>query len=98
MVISGFFENVPRHLYEHRELSPGEEPENIVLQFNPRPAAKMLVACVWDRWTGSNIPDSYSFVTVTDEHRRRVRPPVIKASDPHRTFLRCRPLRQVEDG
>jgi hypothetical protein len=21
MVISGFFENVPRHLYEHRELS-----------------------------------------------------------------------------
>jgi hypothetical protein len=67
MVISGFFENVPRHLHEHRELSPGEEPENIVLQFNPRPAAQMLVACVCDRWTGSNVPDSYSFVTFTDE-------------------------------
>jgi putative SOS response-associated peptidase YedK len=67
MVISGFFENVPRHLYEHRSLEPGEKPENMVLQFNPRPSSQMLVACLWDRWTGSNMPDMNSFAAITDE-------------------------------
>jgi putative SOS response-associated peptidase YedK len=66
MVISGFFENVPRHLYEHRDLGPGEKPENIVLQFDPRPASHMLVACLWDRWTSPNTPDRYSFAAITD--------------------------------
>jgi putative SOS response-associated peptidase YedK len=67
MVVSGFFENVPRHLYEHRELGPGEQPQNVVLEFDPRPAAEMLVACVWDRWRDRSGNDLYSFAAVTDE-------------------------------
>jgi hypothetical protein len=35
----------PRHLYQRRELKPDEKPANLVLQFNPRPAVDMLVAC-----------------------------------------------------
>jgi putative SOS response-associated peptidase YedK len=67
MVISGFFENVPRHLYEHRQLSEGEKPENLVLEFCPQPSEDMLIACVWDRWKAAGQQDLYSFAAVTDE-------------------------------
>ena len=67
MVISGFYENVPLHLYEHRELAPDEKPKNLVLEFDPRPSNDMLVACVWDRWTKPNEPNLYSFAAITDE-------------------------------
>jgi putative SOS response-associated peptidase YedK len=67
MVVNSFFENVPRHLYEHRDLGPGEEVENLVLHFNPKPANQMLVACLWDQWTGDNAPELYSFAAVTDD-------------------------------
>jgi putative SOS response-associated peptidase YedK len=66
MVVSGFFENVPRHLYERRELQPHEKPANVVLRFNPRPAMEMLVACLWDHWSGPGAPDLWSFAAVTD--------------------------------
>jgi len=46
MVISGFYENVPLHLYEHRELAPDEKQKNLVLAFDPQPARDMLVACL----------------------------------------------------
>lgn len=67
MVINGFYENVPRHAYERRALQPGEKPSNVVLQFRPRPAADMLVACVWDHWEQAGEPDLWSFAAVTDE-------------------------------
>lgn len=67
MVVSGFYENVPRHLYEKRELKPDEKAANIVLQFNPRPVTEMLVACLWDHWSGPDAPDLWSFAAVTDE-------------------------------
>jgi putative SOS response-associated peptidase YedK len=67
MVISGFFENVPRHLYEHRDLLPDEKPENLILQFAPHPSEDMLVACIWDQWKGPDQPDLLSFAAVTDE-------------------------------
>ena len=35
MVVNSFYENVPLHLYEKRELAPVEKPENRVLHFNP---------------------------------------------------------------
>jgi hypothetical protein len=38
MVVSGFYENVPRHLYERRDLQAGEAPQNLVLEFNPKPS------------------------------------------------------------
>ena len=50
MVVSGFYENVPLHLYEHRELAPDEKEKNLVLEFDPRPSQDMLVACVSPNW------------------------------------------------
>lgn len=67
LVISGFYENVARHDYQKRVLRPGEKIENVVLRFNPRPAADMYVACVWDRWQSRGQPDLYSFAVVTDD-------------------------------
>jgi putative SOS response-associated peptidase YedK len=67
MVINGFYENVPKHLYERRELKPDEDPANLVLAFNPRPAIEMLVACVWDHWRDLDADELYSFAAVTDE-------------------------------
>jgi hypothetical protein len=69
----------PRHLYQRRELKPDEKPANLVLQFNPRPAVDMLVACLWDRWSGSGAPDLWSFAGVTDEP-----PPEIAATGDRR--------------
>lgn len=67
MVINGFYENVPRHVYERRELKAGEPVSNRVLQFKPRPATDMLVACLWDHWGKAGEPDLWSFAAVTDE-------------------------------
>jgi putative SOS response-associated peptidase YedK len=82
MIIDGFFENVPRHVYEQRQLQPGERPTNIVLQFNPRPASEMYVACVWDHWTAAGVPDLWSFAAVSDEP-----PPEIAATGHQRCLI-----------
>ena len=67
MVISGFYENVPVHVYEHRALAPGEKPASLVLEFDPQPSRDMLVACIWDRWGGRSGPHLDSFAAITDE-------------------------------
>lgn len=67
MIVTGFFENVPRHLYEKRELRPDEKESNMVLRFAPKPVGDMLVACLWDHWSGLNAPDLWSFAAITDE-------------------------------
>lgn len=82
MIISGFFENVPRHLYEHRALEPGERPANVVLQFNPRPAIEMAVACIWDRWQAPGATHLWSFAAVSDEP-----PPEIAATGHQRCLI-----------
>ncbi len=82
MIISGFFENVPRHLYEHRALEPGERPVNVVLQFKPRPAIDMAVACVWDHWQAPGAADLWSFAAVSDEP-----PPEIAATGHQRCLI-----------
>jgi putative SOS response-associated peptidase YedK len=67
MVISGFYENVPRHVYEHRELALDEKATSLVLEFDPQPSSDMLVACIWDRWTSHSGPPLDSFAAITDE-------------------------------
>jgi putative SOS response-associated peptidase YedK len=63
-VITGFRENVKRHDMEHRDLLPGEEAENVVLQFRPRDGHDMLVPCVWDHWQqGQETLDSFALIT-----------------------------------
>jgi putative SOS response-associated peptidase YedK len=88
MVIDSFYENVPRHLYEKRELAAGEDEENMILHFNPQPPNPMVIACVWSHWTGAEGPDLYSFAAVTDDP-----PPEILATG----HTRC-PISLKEDN
>ena len=67
IVVNAFYENVSRHKAEGRELAPGEDPENLVLEFRPRPTQDMLVACLWSKWTSPGEPDLFSFAAITDE-------------------------------
>jgi putative SOS response-associated peptidase YedK len=67
MVANAFFENVPRHRAERRELRAGEEEENAVLEFRPRMAGPMLVACLWSKWQAPDEPELLSFAAITDE-------------------------------
>jgi putative SOS response-associated peptidase YedK len=67
MVIDSFFENVPRHLYEKRELAAGERATSVVLNFNPNSGEPMTVACLWSHWTGEGEPALDSFAAITDE-------------------------------
>ncbi len=82
MVVSSFFENVALQDYERRALAPGEKERNVVLHFNPRPAADMLVACLWDHWQAPGVPDLYSFTAITDEP-----PPEVAATGHNRCLI-----------
>jgi putative SOS response-associated peptidase YedK len=82
MVISGFYENVPLHLYEHRELAPDEKQKNLILEFDPQPSREMLVACIWDRWSRADSSDLYSFAAITDEPT-----PEVAATGHQRTII-----------
>jgi putative SOS response-associated peptidase YedK len=72
MVVNSFYENVANHVFERRELAPGEKPKNLVLHFNPQPPMEMLVACLWSHWTHNSDPDLYSFAAVTDDPPQEV--------------------------
>ena len=67
IVANAFFENVSKHKAEGRDLVPGEQEENVVLEFRPKPTQDMLVACLWSQWTGAGEPDLLSFAAITDE-------------------------------
>jgi putative SOS response-associated peptidase YedK len=86
VVMNSFFENVNRHRAEGRELREGEEPSNVVLEFNPRPQQDMLVACLWSRWTAPGQPDLLSFAAITDEP-----PPEVAAAGHDRCIVPIKP-------
>ena len=86
VVLNAFYENVNRHRAEGRELGPGEEVENLVLEFKPRPTQDMLVACLWSRWSGPGEPDLLSFAAITDEP-----PPEVSAAGHDRCIIPIRP-------
>lgn len=67
LLASAFYENVARHAMEHRELAPGEKPENVVLEFKPNTGQDMLVVCLWSHWKKDGEPDLLSFAAITDE-------------------------------
>ena len=67
IIADAFYENVNRHRAESRELEPGEEVENLVLEFKPRTGAPMLIACLWSRWSAPGEPDLLSFAAITDD-------------------------------
>jgi putative SOS response-associated peptidase YedK len=86
MVVNSFYENVPLHLFEKRELAAGEKEKNLVLHFNPQPPLEMLVACLWSHWTHPADPDLYSFAAVTDDP-----PPEVAATGHNRCVIAIRP-------
>jgi len=87
LVVTAFYENVPRHKVEHRELHQGEKEENMVLEFNPRPPQDMLAACLWSVTRGvDGGADLYSFAAITDDP-----PPEVAAAGHDRCIVPIRP-------
>jgi putative SOS response-associated peptidase YedK len=67
MVVESFYENVQRHVTEHRDLAVGEEGRNVVLQFTPEPPQPLLIACLWSHWTDPKEPEVRGYAAITDE-------------------------------
>jgi putative SOS response-associated peptidase YedK len=86
LVVESFYENVRRHTMEHRELSPSEPEENLVLQFKPEPAQTMYIACLWSHWTDPKEPDLRGFAAITDEP-----PPDVAAAGHDRCIINLKP-------
>lgn len=86
MIVSAFYENVARHAAEGRELAPGEQEENVVLEFRPNPRHDMLVACLYSHWQGKDGEDLWSFAAITDEP-----PPEVAAAGHDRCIIPIKP-------
>ncbi len=67
IVITGFYENVAQHKFQHRMLAPNEKQKNVILHFNPQPEREMLLACIWSRWISPGKEDLLSFAAISDE-------------------------------
>lgn len=82
---TAFFENVSRHTMERRDLAPGEKEENVILEFRPRPAQDMLIACLWSHWQQGD-EELLSFAAITDDP-----PPEVAAAGHDRCIIPIRP-------
>jgi putative SOS response-associated peptidase YedK len=71
---NAFYENVER------------DGRNVVLEFRPRPAQDMLVACLWSRWVGPGGEQLLSFAAITDEP-----PPEVAAAGHDRCIIPIKP-------
>ena len=85
IVISAFYENVERHKMEHRELKDGEASENAVLEFRPRPAQDMVIACLWNE-SFDDEQRLLTFAAVTDDPA-----PEVAAAGHDRTIIQIKP-------
>jgi putative SOS response-associated peptidase YedK len=85
ILVNAFYENVERHKMEHRELAAGEESENVVLEFRPRPAQDMVIACLWNESPDGD-EQLLSFAAVTDEPA-----PEVAAAGHDRTIIQIKP-------
>jgi putative SOS response-associated peptidase YedK len=86
MVANAFYENVNRHRVEGCELRAGEDTQNVILEFRPRPRQDMLLACLWSHWSGPGEPDLLSFAAITDEP-----PPEVAAAGHDRCVIPIKP-------
>lgn len=82
MIFNRFFENVPRHKFEKRDLRTGEKPENLVLEFTPSTHQAMYVAVLYDLWPDFKNPEFYSAAAITMEP-----PPEIAATGHERCIV-----------
>lgn len=71
VVAEAFLEHVDRHRAEGRALAPGEQPEDVVIQFAPGDGQIMQLATLWSHWKGKDDAgqpaELLSFAIVTDE-------------------------------
>lgn len=81
LVAERFYENVER-------FDEAGKPYNAVLEFVPRTAEPMLIACLWSRWQdpAGVEPDLLSFAAITDEPEAEV-----EAAGHDRTIVNLRP-------
>jgi putative SOS response-associated peptidase YedK len=86
MIVDSFYENVQRHVMEHRPLAPGEREQNVVLQFTPEPPQPLLIACLWSNWTDPTEPGLRGFAAITDEP-----PPDVAAAGHDRCIINIKP-------
>jgi putative SOS response-associated peptidase YedK len=82
IIASAFYEHVPRHKAEGRDLAPGEAEEDMILEFKPNGIDEMFVACIWSRWQQPGQPDLLSFAAITDEP-----PPEVAAAGHDRCII-----------
>lgn len=86
LIVDSFYENVKKSKMEGRVLAEGEDDENVILQFTPRDGSRMLVACLWSKWSAPGEPDLYSFAAITDEP-----PPEVAAAGHDRCIVSIKP-------
>lgn len=67
VLATSFFENVPRHRLEGRELGTDEKEETVRIEFKPQTDELMYAACLWSRWIGPDGEELLSFAAITDE-------------------------------
>lgn len=85
-IVDAFYENVPRHKVEGRELAEGEKVENVILEFRPDTGQPMHVACLWSRYRQAGLPDLLSWAAITDEP-----PPEVAAAGHDRCIIPLKP-------
>jgi len=86
VAMQAFYENVSVHRSEGRELAAGESERNTVLEFRPRDAGVMLVACLWSHWRGADGEELLSFAAITDDP-----PPEVAAAGHDRCVIPIKP-------
>jgi putative SOS response-associated peptidase YedK len=64
-IFNRFFENVPQHKFEHRDLRKDEPEQNLVLEFTPSDHKPMYIAALYDAWPDNNNPQFYSAAAIT---------------------------------
>lgn len=87
IVVTAFYENVELHNMEHRELAPGEESQNVRLEFRPEPAHDMVIACFWNE-SPEDGGHLLSFAAITDDPA-----PEVAAAGHDRTVIEIKPER-----
>jgi putative SOS response-associated peptidase YedK len=84
VILSSFYEHVPRHRVENR--LPVEAPGTVQVEFRPDQPQDLLAACIWSKWSRPGQPDLVSFALITEDP-----PPEIAAVGHDRCICPIRP-------
>ena len=84
IMVDWFYEHVNLHRAEGRELRPGEEPTDAVIQFRPDYGRPMMVACLFAHWRARKEGDEdlLSVAFITDDP-----PPEVSAAGHDRCVI-----------